>query len=139
MRTLATELARQIDDVMQPRIYADANLPAGAVAFMRETLGWDVFFVLEHDDLRRARDTEHFRLARQLRRTLLSLDRDYFDGRRFPSSESGGVLVISAPDEECLRLLLTMVHRTLFELQAIQLAGRKLRWDYGADEPIDQT
>jgi hypothetical protein len=139
MRTLATELARQVEDVTQPRIYADANLPAGVVAFMRDTLGWDVFFVLEHDDLRRARDTEHFRLARQMRRTLLSLDRDYFDGKRFPAAESGGVLVVSAPDEERLRTLLLLVHRTLFEPEAVELSGRKLRWDYGADEPIDHT
>ena len=27
---------------------------------MRERLGWDVFFVMEHDDLRRASDLEHF-------------------------------------------------------------------------------
>ena len=40
-------------------------------------------FVLEHDDLRRAPDIEHYRLARQLGRTLVTLDRDYLDDRRF--------------------------------------------------------
>ena len=139
MGTLASELARQIDDELQPRIYADANLPVGIVAYMRESLGWDVFFVLEHDDLRRARDTEHYRLARQLRRTLVSLDRDYFDQKRFPSEESGGVLVVSAPDEERLRMLLAAVNRTLFTSDSAPLSGRKLRWDYGADEPTDQS
>jgi hypothetical protein len=138
VRTLASELARRID-VAQPRVYADANIPAGIVAFMRESLGWDVFFVLEHDDLRRARDTEHYRLARQLRRTLVSLDRDYFDAKLFPSEESGGVLVVSAPDEERLRILLSIVNRTLFAPESAPLSGRKLRWDYGADEPIDET
>ena len=34
------------------------------------TLKWDVLFVMDHPDLRRARDIEHYRLARQLRRTL---------------------------------------------------------------------
>ena len=51
-------------------------------------LGWDVLFVLEHDDLRRAPDIQHYRLARQLGRTLVTLDRDYTDDRRFPPAES---------------------------------------------------
>ena len=98
-----------------------------------------MFFVLEHDDLRRAPDTEHYRLARQLRRTLLSLDRDYFDDRRFPPGESGGVLVVSAPDEERLRALLTDVDREILRSDdGRPLAGRKLRWDYGADGPEDR-
>ena len=58
---------------------------------MRTTLAWDVLFVIEHDDLRRARDGEHYRLARQLRRTLITLDRDYLDDRKFPPERSGGV------------------------------------------------
>ena len=55
--------------------------------------------MIEHDDLRRARDGEHYRLARQLRRTLITLDRDYLDDRKFPPDESGGVLVLTAPEE----------------------------------------
>ena len=46
---------------------------------MRVRLRWDVFFVLEHEELRRARDIEHYRLARQLGRTIVTLDRDYVD------------------------------------------------------------
>ena len=38
----------------RPRVYADANIPTDVVAYMRATLGWDVLFVLEHDELRRA-------------------------------------------------------------------------------------
>ena len=49
---------------------------------------------LEEDDLRRAPDLKHYRLAQQLRRTLVTLDRDYLDDRRFPPDEGGGVLVI---------------------------------------------
>ena len=63
MGTLASELgahAARIAGV--PRIYVDANVPAGLVTFMRGTLRWDVLFVIEHDDLRRARDGEHYRL-----------------------------------------------------------------------------
>ncbi len=70
------------------------------------TLHWDVLFVIEHDDLRRARDGEHYRLARQLRRTLITLDRDYLDDRKFPPRESGGVLVLPAPEERGLIALL---------------------------------
>jgi hypothetical protein len=141
VRTLASELGPHVEQqALRPRIYADANLPVGIVSFMRQDLGWDVFFVLEHDDLRRAPDLQHYRLARQLRRTLVSLDRDYFDDRRFPLEESGGVLVVSAPDEPRLRVLLAAVDRSLFQPDAsASFAGRKLRWDYGADAPTDQA
>ena len=47
-----------------PRVYADANIPSGAVGFMRTRLGWDVFFVMEHEELRRARDIELVPVAR---------------------------------------------------------------------------
>ena len=93
MRSLASELAAHAERLSpRPRIYADANVPAGLVAFMRSSLDWDVLFVLEEDELRRAPDVKHYRLAQQLRRTLITMDRDYLDDRRFPPEESGGVL-----------------------------------------------
>ena len=143
MGTLATELAGHADRLTPlPRIYADANVPAGIVAFMRERLHWDVLFVLEDPALRRAADIRHFQLARQLRRTLITLDRDYLDDRRFPLEECGGVLVVSAPDERALAALLGRVHRDLFDDQdgapsPMPLAGRKLHvhTDWGRDRP----
>ena len=55
MGTLSSELAPHVEKLTaRPRIYADANVPAGIVAHMRVRLNWDVLFVLEHDDLRRA-------------------------------------------------------------------------------------
>ena len=133
MGTLSSELAHEAARLTpQPRIYADANVPAGLVAHMRTRLRWDVLFVLEHDDLRRARDIEHFRLARQLGRTLVTLDRDYNDDRRFPPAESPGVIVFSAPDERWLRTLLKEADRTLFRAENASprpLEGRKLFWD----------
>src|SRR5262244_3597509 len=108
MGTLSSELAPHAERLSpRPRIYADANVPAGLVAHMRNVLHWDVLFVLEEDELRRAPDIRHFRLAQQLRRTLVTLDRDYLDDRRFPPAETGGVLVINAPDERELLALLT--------------------------------
>src|SRR5215510_14835323 len=145
MGTLASELGGHAHHVSgQPRVYVDANVPAGLVALMRRTLGWDVLFVLEHDDLRRAPDDEHYRLARQLRRTLITLDRDYLDDRRFPPSESGGVLVLSAPTENGLLALLKRLDRVLLRASSqggdespsedpLPLQGRKLHvhvdWD----------
>src|SRR5204862_7981384 len=83
MGTLASELGPFAEGFTQaPRIYVDANLPAGLVRFMRERLHWDVLFVIEEDSLRRARDIEHFRLAMQLRRTLVTLDQDFLDDDR---------------------------------------------------------
>lgn len=84
----------------------DANVPVRLVRVMRERLGWDTFAVIEHEDLRRETDLRHFRLARQMRRTLISLDHDYLDDKRFPREESGGLVVISAPDERTIIRLL---------------------------------
>ena len=115
MRTLASELGSHVEHLTsRPRIYADANMPAGVIAFMRDRLGWDVLFIIEQDDLRRASDAEHYRLARQLRRTLISLDCDFFDERRFAIAESGGVIVLSAPNEQGLTKELTRVDRAFF-------------------------
>ncbi len=135
MGTLSSELRRAIERAPgAPRVYADANVPAGIVGFLREQLRWDVFFVMEHADLRRAPDREHYRLAREMHRTLLSLDRDYFDDRRFPAASSGGVIVVSAPDERLLASVLRQVDRHLLrapapgggEPGALPLAGRKV-------------
>lgn len=115
MGTLFTELAARAGPPTGPRIYADANVPAGIIAFMRETLRWDVLFVVEHDDLRRAPDRRHFVLARQLGRTLVTLDRDYLDDRRFPPAEGSGVVVIQAPNGRELSRLVTRLDRILFK------------------------
>jgi hypothetical protein len=146
MGTLSSELGSHAERLTaRPRIYADANVPAGIVAHMRQRLQWDVLFVLEDDELRRAPDVRHYQLAQQLRRTLVTMDRDYLDDRRFPVGESGGVLVINAPDERELSSLLDRVNRLLFQTPsagsgqadpvALPLEGRKLQinTDWGRD------
>jgi Domain of unknown function (DUF5615) len=116
MGTLASELGPHADRLKdQTRVYVDANVPAGLVSFMRDVLNWDAFFVIEHDDLRRARDDEHYRLARQLRRTLISFDRDYLDDRKFPPAESGGVLILTAPEERGYIALLKRLDAEVFQ------------------------
>ena len=130
MGSLSSELAPHAARLTPgPRIYADANVPAGLVAHMRERLHWDVLFVLEESGLRRAPDVKHYHLAQQLRRTLVTMDRDYLDDRRFPPDQGGGVLVINAPDERELSALLDRIDRHLFqdESGALPLAGRKLQ------------
>jgi hypothetical protein len=144
MGTLSSELAAHAERLSpRPRIYADANVPAGLVAYMRTRLHWDVLFVLEEADLRRAPDVKHYRLAGQLRRTLVTLDRDYLDDRRFPPSEGAGVLVMTAPDEDEFSALLDRVDEALFRAgegdtdapAALPLSGRKLHVhsDWGRD------
>ena len=138
MGTLASELGAHAERIAgQPRLYVDANVPAGLVAFMRTQLRWDVLFVIEHDDLRRARDGDHYRLARELRRTLISFDRDYLDDRRFPPAESGGVLVLTAPEEKGYMALLTRLDAELFQQVSLPLSGRKLH--VHVDWPGDDT
>lgn len=128
MGTLSSELADLADPITEgPQVYADANLPVGLVRFMRERLKWDVFFVMEDAGLRRAPDRAHFRLAGQMRRTLLTLDRDYLDDARFPCGECAGVVVLSAPREEQFQRLLQQIDRVLFHHGVhMPLSGRKL-------------
>ena len=133
MGTLASELSPHVDRAaLEPRVYVDANVPLRIVQAMRGRLKWDVLYVMEHDDLRRATDGAHFRLARQLRRTLVTLDRDYLDDHLFPAAESGGVVVLSAPREDGLLRILTRVDRDLLrgagdaDPGSLPLEGRKL-------------
>jgi uncharacterized protein DUF5615 len=130
MGTLSSELAPHAERLSpRPRIYADANVPAGLVGYMRHRLQWDVLFVLEDEKLRRASDIAHYRLAEQLRRTLVTMDRDYLDDRRFPPGETSGVLVIQAPDERQLTALVERIDRSLFppdDSALLPVAGRKL-------------
>src|SRR5688572_11123379 len=141
MGTLSSELAPHAVRLSpRPRIYAEADVPAGHVVFMREPLDWDVLFVIEDADLRRAPDLKHYRLPLQLRRTLITMDRDYLDDRRFPPAECGGLLVIQAPDERQLVALLGRVNRIVFGASdppcpALPLEGRKLhiQTDWGRD------
>ena len=126
MGTLASELGPHVEKIQEePRVYVDANVPAGLVGYMRQTLHWDVLFVVEHDDLRRARDGEHYRLARQLRRTLITLDRDYLDDRKFPRDESGGVIVLMAPGQGGYLHLLKRLDAEVFRAE-VPLEGCKL-------------
>jgi len=127
MGTLGSELGPVAETVAdRPRVYADANVPSGLVRYMREQLHWDVLSVMDHPDLRRARDAEHYRLARQLRRTLITLDRDYLDDRRFPPSQGAGVLVMAAPEERGLAVLLKRIDEQLFVGPPLPLDGEKL-------------
>jgi hypothetical protein len=150
MRTLASQLATQVGRAsVAPRVYADANLPAPLVAFMRRTLGWDVFFVMEDPDLRRAPDIRHYQLAREMHRTLVTQDYDYLDDRRFPPDLSGGVIVLSAPDAQRLQELVVRIDARLLRPDHpdslldpaasfdLPLAGRKLHThsDWHSDWP----
>ena len=132
MGTLASELAPHAERISpRPRIYADANVPARLVAHMRQALGWDVLFVIEDPELRRAPDLTHFRTARQLRRTLITLDKDYLDARRFPPEEGSGVLVLSAPNDREFAALVSRIDRVLFAgaagRSALPLEGQTLQ------------
>ena len=127
MGTLSSALAPLVLETSDhPRVYADANIPAGLVTFMRTRLHWDVLFVVEHDELRRARDGDHYRLAREWGRTLLTLDRDYLDDRRFRPEDSGGVVVLAAPTDSGYEGLLTRLDPVLRTESELPLEGRKL-------------
>ena len=148
MGTLASELAAQVEQLSrQPRIYVDANVPAGAVAHMRERLRWDVVAVVEDEELRRASDIDHYRTARRLRRTLITLDDDFLEERLFQREESPGVIVVSAPNEAGLVKLLDKIHRAFFSRRgrrnhnghALPLEGQILQVHPDWDAPPGKT
>lgn len=132
MRSLASQLrALQPDGRAQPLVYADANVPAPLVQFMRRRLGWDVLHVVDEAGWRRATDVAHYHRARELGRTLITLDHDYFDDRSFPPDLSGGVVVLSAPDVVAHQRLLVDLDGVLRlgerpAASAVPLRGRKL-------------
>ena len=130
MGSLASELRPIVAGLAAtPRIYADANLPAGVVSYMRQALGWDVLFVLEHPDLRRAPDREHFHRAREYGRTLITMDRDFLDDHRYPAAGGPGVVVCFAPDETGLRRILAHLDSTALrgsDSPGAPLTGRKI-------------
>jgi hypothetical protein len=129
MPTLGSELQRLVPDLRAtPRVYVDANMPRGVVAAMRQRLGWDVFFVLEEPAERRAPDARHFAHALELERTLITLDHDFLDARRFPPALSPGVIVCTAPDERGLLRILEHVDAQLRAADApLPLRGRTLQ------------
>lgn len=136
MGTLSSELgpiARELADA--PRVYVDANVPAGLVTVMRHELRWNVLFVMEDEALRRAPDEEHFRRAFDYGRTLITLDYDFFDERRFPAERNPGVVVCSAPDERGLARLLRALNRQHFSAPGaagLPLRGRTIELAPGA-------
>ncbi len=128
MGTLFSELGPLRAALSQgPLVYADANVPAPLVSFMRLQLRWDVLHVVDEPEWRRATDVAHFHRARDLGRTLVTLDRDFLDDRRFPPADSPGVIVLSAPDDRRMRALLTDLDAQLRQSGAVApLAGRTL-------------
>jgi len=130
MGTLASELRPIAEELSgAPRVYVDANMPAGVVSFMRRDLAWDVLFVMEHDDLRRAPDAVHYQRALEFGRTLFTLDHDFQDDKRFPPAESPGVVILSAPDEAGLIRLIQPLDRQVMrapDAPAMPFRGRKV-------------
>lgn len=120
MGTLFSELGSfRAAQAQGPLIYADANVPAPLIGFMRARLHWDVLHVLDEPEWRRATDVAHFHRARDLRRTLLTLDHDFLEDRRFPLAVSPGVIVLNGPDDRALRTLLAEVDRYLRNRPAV--------------------
>ena len=129
MGTLASGLGPIAGELAgAPRVYVDANMPAGIVSAMRHELGWDVLFVMEHDELRRAHDQVHYQRALDFGRTLFTLDRDFLDNVKFPLVSSPGVVVISAPDQDGILRLLRDFDRDVMRVPdaaLMPLRGRK--------------
>jgi len=94
---------------------------------MRDRLAWDVLHVIDEPAWRRATDVAHYHRARELHRTLVTLDHDFLDDRRFPPADSPGVIVIDTPDERRQRKILAALDPQLRPTSRLApLAGKKL-------------
>ena len=137
MGTLASALGPIAGELAgAPRVYVDANMPAPIVSAMRNELGWDVLFVMEHDELRRAHDKVHYQRALDFGRTLFTLDHDFLDDVKFPSQSSPGVVVISAPDQGAILRLLRDFDRDVMRAPGAELMPLRGRKQVVAPEPV---
>ena len=130
MGTLASELGplARARSANAPRVYADANVPARArVASCARSSAGTCCSCSSTTTCAARRDIEHFRLARHLGRTLITLDRDYLDDRRFPPDEGAGVLVFCARRAGLRRLLAAPRSRRLFRPERRRRCGRMER------------
>jgi hypothetical protein len=61
---------------------------------------------------------------------LISFDRDYLDDRKFPPGESGGVIILTAPEERGYIALLKRLDAEVFQrslnICALPFEGRKV-------------
>lgn len=81
------------------RLYADNNIEAEIVRFLKSEAGFNVLSVADDPGLRHQEDEFHYNKARQLDRYLLTHDDDFWDDRRFPLHQSPGVIIIPKNEE----------------------------------------
>lgn len=88
------------------RIYADEHISPTLVEVLRQSLKWDVRYVLEDEKLRSLDDKAHYRKAAQDERILLTQDDGFLNMRKFPLHLTKGVVILKANTElEASRLI----------------------------------
>lgn len=136
------------------RFYANHQFPRESVEVLRSR-GIDVWYVQEHQVDRHQDDTYHYQRAREMRRLLLTQDRDYLDDHRHPLHLSPGVIVVDsgasrdpAVPAVLLEALLSPLLRdgmsripnlyqsTKLSLTRDQLVHRYRTWDSRVEEAI---
>lgn len=88
----------------------DENLPGGVAEVLRAA-GHDAITVWD-EDLKGVSDTDLFAVCRVEDRTLMTLDLDFADIRRYPPSETPGILVYLILPQDKVRLL-ECLHRII--------------------------
>jgi len=74
------------------QLYADECFPLTTVLYLR-SLGYSIKHASELNFLNRS-DSSHLRYAKKLRRTLITLDRDFLGYTQMKAKNSNGVIVI---------------------------------------------
>lgn len=102
------------------KIYADEDIPARVVQFLRNEFSWNVRYVCEEENLQKKDDLYHYRRAREENRIILTRDKDYLDPIRFPFHKSSGVIII---EEKNVDRMISLLHYLPSFLKTI-LKGR---------------
>ena len=119
MGTLFAELAARAGAPTGPRIYADANVPAGIIAFMRKTLQ------IGHAVHRTRRfaacaGPTAFRAGQATRAHAGDAGcAEYLDDRMYPPGKTSGLIVLYAPTEQLLTRTLQQIDERVFQGYAV--------------------
>lgn len=93
------------------RIYADKNVEKNTISLLRKKM--DVLSVEEDIKLTNQEDSFHYKKAKQLKRLLLTNDKDFWSDQQFKLLESPGVIILISKDKVIARYLPLLLRKAL--------------------------
>ncbi|KKM06198.1 hypothetical protein LCGC14_1746400 [marine sediment metagenome] len=93
------------------RIYADKNVEKNTISLLRKKM--DVLSVEEDIKLTNQEDSFHYKKAKQLKRLLLTNDKDFWSDQQFKLLESPGVIILISKDKVIAQYLPLLLRKAL--------------------------